>query len=72
MALTPRNTMVRWHDRCVSTGLQIVAIGPLIFKCRTVVGTICITSMEHLGAIFGIVAPTEKKLYAKSEVLEGN
>ena len=65
MALIPMNTRVRWHDRCVSTGIQIVADSPSIFKYKTAVGITVITSVEHtLGnrVIFVSVAPTENEL----------
>ena len=68
MALIPKHTRVTWHDGYVSTGIQIVANGPSIFKYRTAVGSISITSMEHLMGvivIFVSVAPTEKELDTK-------
>ncbi|KAK2548955.1 Uromodulin [Acropora cervicornis] len=46
-------------------GIQIVADGPSIFKYTTAVGTISITSVEHIRGIrviFVSVAPTEKEL----------
>ena len=64
MALIPKNTRVTWHDAYVSIGVQIVADGPSIFKYRTAVGTICITSVEHIlgiSVIFATVAPTNKE-----------
>ena len=54
-----------WHDGYVSTGIQIVANGPSIFKYRTAVGIIFITSVEHIldiRVIFVSVAPTEKEM----------
>ena len=68
MALIPKHTRVTWHDGYVSTGIQIVASGPSIFNYRTAVGTICITSVEHIlgiSVIFVSVAPTEKELDTK-------
>ena len=65
MAFIPKNTRVTWHDAYVSTGVQIVADGPSIFKYSTAVDTICITSVEHIlgiRVIFATVAPTEKEL----------
>ena len=65
MALIPKNTRVMWHDGYVSTGIQIVANGPSIFKYRTAVGIIFITSVEHIldiRVIFVSVAPTEKEM----------
>ena len=68
MALIPKHTRVTWHDGYVSTGVQIVANIPSIFKYGTAVGTICITSVEHILGIPVIsvsVAPTEKELHTK-------
>ena len=65
MAHIPKNTKVRLRDGSVSAGIQVVANGPSIFKYRTAVGTISITSMEHIRGIrviFVSVAPTEKEL----------
>ena len=65
MALILMNTRVRWHDRCVSPGIQIVANGPSIFKYKTAVGITFITSVEHIlgiRVIFASVAPTENEL----------
>ena len=75
MTLIPRNTRVWWHDRCGSTWVQIVTVGASTFKYKTAVGTISLTSMEHLlrnGAISVSGAPTEKELDTDSQVLKGN
>ena len=68
------NTRVRWHDRCVSA-TQVVANGPSIFKYRTAVGIIFITSVEHILDIrvtLVSVAPTENKLKITYDGFRGN
>ena len=61
MALIQGKTRALWRDRCISTGVQIVTIGPSIFKWRTAVGTTCITS-EKQDVMLVTVAPTGREV----------
>ena len=73
MTLIPRGTSVKWNDRCVSTGIQTVAVFPSTFKGKIAVGTISITTMGHILGIHGTfvaVAPTEKELGTNNQVFQ--
>ena len=62
MAFIQGKTRALWRDRCASAGVQIVSIGPSIFKWRTAVGTTWITSEEQEYAMLLTVAPTEREV----------